>query len=403
MHEPLPIVETSSSNGKNDSAPLHVETAVRERYSAASQQAEPALCCPVDYDAQYLDALPQELIERDYGCGDPSKYVMPGETVLDLGSGGGKICYIAAQVVGAEGRSIGVDVNDDMLALARQYQHEVGETIGFHNTEFHKGRIQDLALDLDTFEKYLAEHPIRSSSDWLRAEAHADHLRHTQPMIADDSIDVIVSNCVLNLVDPQHRRQLFAEMFRVLKRGGRAVISDIVSDEPVPEHLRNDPKLWSGCMSGAFVEDEFLDVFAAAGFYGMEVVSRQEEAWATVEGIEFRSATVRAFKGKDGPCMDHRQAVIYNGPWKSVIDDDGHTLRRGVRIAVCEKTFEIYNRPPYADQVTPIAPNEPVAAKDAVPYDCRRNAVRHPRETKGSAYDKTELPADDCCGESSCC
>ena len=403
MHKPLSITETPASNGKKDSSRLHVETAVRERYSAASRQAEPALCCPVDYDKEYLDALPRELIERDYGCGDPSRHVMPGETVLDLGSGGGKICYIAAQIVGPEGRTIGVDVNDDMLALARRYQKEVGERIGHHNTSFHKGRIQDLALDLEVFEQYLADHPIRSSSDWLRAEAHADHLRHTQPMIADDSVDVIVSNCVLNLVDPQHRRQLFAEMYRVLKRGGRAVISDIVSDEPVPEHLRNDPNLWSGCMSGAFVEEEFFDAFAAAGFYGMEIVARQEEAWATVEGIEFRSMTVRALKGKDGPCLDYNQAVIYNGPWKSVVDDDGHTLRRGVRTAVCEKTFEIYNRPPYADQVTPIEPNEPVAAQDAVPYDCRRNAVRHPRESKGQSYDKTELPAEDCCGGSSCC
>ena len=322
MHEPLSIIETPASNGKDDPARLHVETAVRERYSAASQQAEPALCCPVEYDDKYLDALPRELIERDYGCGDPSKHVMPTETVLDLGSGGGKTCYIAAQIVGPEGRSIGVDVNDDMLALARRYQTEVGETIGYHNTKFHKGRIQDLALDLEAFEQYLAEHPVRSSSDWLRAEAHADHLRHTRPMIADDSVDVIVSNCVLNLVDPRHRRQLFAEMYRVLKRGGRAVISDIVSDEPVPEHLRNDPKLWSGCISGAFVENEFLDAFAAAGFFGMEIVARQEEAWATVEGIEFRSVTVRAFKGKDGACPDHNQAVVYNGPVKSVVDDD---------------------------------------------------------------------------------
>ena len=87
----------------NSEGPLDVESAVRDRYSSASQSAEPSLCCPVDYDPKYLEVLPAELIERDYGCGDPSKWLQSGETVLDLGSGGGKICYIASQVVGPEG------------------------------------------------------------------------------------------------------------------------------------------------------------------------------------------------------------------------------------------------------------------------------------------------------------
>ncbi|MCH7750990.1 MAG: hypothetical protein IH898_02390 [Planctomycetes bacterium] len=192
-------------------------------------------------------------------------------------------------------------------------------------------------------------------------------------------------------------------MFRVLKRGGRAVISDIVSDERVPERLRNDPKLWSGCISGAFVEHEFLEAFERAGFHGIEIIARQHEAWATVEGIEFRSMTVRAWKGKQGPCVDYNQAVIYKGPWKTVLDDDGHTLRRGVRMAVCDKTFKIYTQAPYADQIIPVPPHEPVRPEDAQEFDCCRNTVRHPRETKGQAFDKTELPTTDCCGLENCC
>ena len=101
---------------------MTVDSAVRDRYSAAAQAAEPALCCPVDYDAQWLAAIPDEVIERDYGCGDPSKWVQPGDTVLDLGSGGGKICFIASQVVGPTGHVIGVDCTDEMLALARRNQ-----------------------------------------------------------------------------------------------------------------------------------------------------------------------------------------------------------------------------------------------------------------------------------------
>jgi ubiquinone/menaquinone biosynthesis C-methylase UbiE len=384
---------------------IDVDHAVLQRYSGAAKQSEAALCCPVDYDAKYLEILPHELIERDYGCGDPSRYVQRGETVLDLGSGGGKICYIASQVVGPEGRVIGVDMNDDMLALARQYQQSIGDAIGHHNTEFHKGRIQDLALDLEHFENYLAENPVGSSNDWLRASTFADQMRRVEPMIASDSIDVIVSNCVLNLVNSSDRQQLFDEMIRVLRRGGRAVISDIVSDEVVPEEMKNDPKLWSGCISGAFVEHDFLQAFEAAGFYGVEVVVRQQKPWATIDGIEFRSTTVRAFKGKDGPCMDHKQAVIYNGPWSRVTDDDDHTLVRGIRTAVCEKTFHIYTQPPYADQITPLPPRHAVSADNAAPFDCRQGTTRDPRETKGSHL-PTILPADSCCDDSggdACC
>jgi len=116
---------------------------------------------------------------------------------------------------------------------------------------------------------------------------------------------------MLNLVRDEDKRQLFAEIFRVLKKGGRAVISDIVEDEPVPSHLKKDPDLWSGCISGALQESEFLQAFAAAGFHGMEILKQDEQPWCTVEGIEFRSLTLAAYKGKQGPCWDCNQAVIY--------------------------------------------------------------------------------------------
>lgn len=313
-----------TTGAADTSVEFDIEQAVRQRYAEASRTTAPALCCPVAYNPDYLRILPQELVERDYGCGDPSRYVGPGETVLDLGSGGGKICYIASQVVGAAGRVIGVDWTDEMLALARKYQHEISHAIGYANVRFHKGSIQDLALDLEVFERYLAAHPVRTANDWLLAEAHADRLRRTEPMVGDGSVDVVVSNCVLNLVRPQDRARLFAEIFRVLKPGGRAVVSDITCDEPVPEALKQDAQLWSGCLSGAFLETELLGSFEAAGFCGLEMVERQEEPWAAIEGIEFRSMTVRAFKGQPGPLREHCQAVIYKGPCKSVADDEGN-------------------------------------------------------------------------------
>ena len=101
---------------------LDVNQSVRDRYSEGAEERQADLCCPVDYDTSLLKILPSEIIEKDYGCGDPSRYVQSGDVVVDLGSGGGKICYIAAQLVGDSGQIIGVDMNDDMLSLARQYQ-----------------------------------------------------------------------------------------------------------------------------------------------------------------------------------------------------------------------------------------------------------------------------------------
>jgi ubiquinone/menaquinone biosynthesis C-methylase UbiE len=381
---------------------LPVESAVKQRYAAGAQAQEAALCCPVDYDPQYLRAIPQEVIERDYGCGDPSRYLRPGETVLDLGSGTGKICFIAAQVVGPEGRVIGVDMTDAMLEVARRNVPVVAERIGYSNVEFRKGRIQDLALDLEKLDAELQARPITSADGFLAADSLASELRLTNPLIASDSVDVVVSNCVLNLVEPRAKRQLFEEIFRVLRRGGRAVISDIVSDEVVPEAMQNDPELWSGCISGALTEEEFLEAFSAAGFYGVEILKLDATPWRTVEGIEFRSMTIQALKGKQGPCFERNQAVIYRGPFKEVLDDDGHRMERGRRYAVCDKTFNLYRKAPYAESFEFVEPLTDIPLEEAKPFDCSRTALRHPKETKGQEYSVTTEAAQ-CCDGGSCC
>ena len=382
---------------------MKTEHTVKNRYANAAKAPESALCCPVDYDRKYLKAIPQEVIEKDYGCGDPSKYVRPGETVLDLGSGTGKICFIASQVVGPEGRVIGVDMTSEMLEVARRNAPVVAKTIGFANVEFRKGRIQDLALDLEVLDAELKRRPITDAASFLAADELAEELRITRPLVASDSIDVVVSNCVLNLVDPQTKPQLFREIFRVLKKGGRAVISDIVADGPVPEHLQSDPELWSGCISGALTEEAFFHAFAEAGFYGIEILKFDAQPWRSVEGIEFRSVTVQAFKGKQGPCFERNQAVIYRGPFKEVLDDDGHRMERGVRYAVCDKTYHLYKKSPYAQFFEFIDPREAVAMGVAKPFDCSRTARRHPKETKGQDYHDTTQARDQCCDGGSCC
>ncbi len=392
-----------SDAAKGNSGVTDCEAAVLERYGNAAQQVEPRLCLSVSYNAALLQVIPQEIIEKDYGCGDPSRYVRAGETVLDLGSGSGKACYIMAQIVGAQGKVIGVDFNPPMLELARKYQKSVGAKLGYENVEFRRGKIQDLRTDLELLGGYLDEHPVRSVADLQELEKYQARIRREQPLVADDSVDVIVSNCVLNLVRSEDKKRLFSEMYRVLKRGGRVVISDIVSDEPVPEHLTLDANLWSACVSGAFQEEEFLRAFEEAQFHGIEIAALGSEAYQTVEGIEFRAITVTAYKGKQGPCIERDQAVVYRGPWKQVVDDDGHTLERGARIAVCDKTFKLYSQPPYEGQFIFVPPRREVAMESAGLFDCARDRRRHPRETKGMDYKITTISEPSCGPDTKCC
>ena len=382
---------------------LNVERVVRDRYARGAAATEVALCCPVDYDPRYLEILPDEVLERDYGCGDPSRHLQPGETVLDLGSGAGKICFIASQVVGPEGRVIGVDMTLEMLDVARAAAPLVAERLGYANVEFRRGRIQDLALDLDRLDETLASNPVRDAEGLHAAATEAEKLRRSAPLVSDGSVDVVVSNCVLNLVETNEKASLFGEIYRVLRDCGRAVISDIVSDEPVPEEMQSDPELWSGCISGAVTEHAFLEAFEAAGFHGIRILERQVEPWRTVRGLEFRSLTVEAFKGKEGPCWERRQAVIYKGPFKEVLDDDGHSMKRGRRYAVCDKTYQLYRREPYREAFEFIEPLTPVPMGEAQPFDCSRTPTRDPRETKGPDYDVTTDAVEPCCGPDGCC
>jgi arsenite methyltransferase len=393
----------SEANGESLANGFDPEKAVLQRYASAAQEVEACLCLPVSYDKSLLQVIPAEIIEKDYGCGDPSRYIHEGDTVLDLGSGSGKACYIIAQIVGAQGKVIGVDFNPPMLALARKYRQTIGDRLGYHNVEFRRGKIQDLQTDAELVDRYLQRHPIGSVADLARLDDFRARICHEQPLVADESIDVIVSNCVLNLVRPEDKKRLFAEMYRVLKRGGRVAISDIVSDEPVPEHLAQDPNLWSACVSGAFQEEEFLRAFEDAKFHGIKIEAFSSEPYQTVEGIEFRAVTVTAFKGKEGPCIERNQAVIYRGPWKQVIDDDGHTLERGARMAVCDKTFKLYAQAPYAGQFIPLSPREEIARENAGVFDCARDHKRHPRETKGVEFKITQLSGAVCGPGTNCC
>src|SRR5438874_715725 len=202
------------------------ESIVRQRYAAGAKKRGEKLCCPVDYESEYLKVIPREVIERDYGCGDPSRYLRNGETVLDVGSGTGKICFIAAQIVGPNGKVIGVDMTDEMLEVARRNAPIVAERLGYANVEFPKGRIQDLALDLELLDRQLKKNPITDGASFLAADELAEELRCKHPLIACDSIDVVDSNCDLNLLEQKSKRQVCDELFREQKKGVREVVCD---------------------------------------------------------------------------------------------------------------------------------------------------------------------------------
>ncbi len=362
---------------------MNKDSAVLERYSQGAEERQEALCCPVDYDTSLLKLLPEEIIEKDYGCGDPSRYVQTGDTVLDLGSGSGKICYMAAQLVGENGSVIGVDMNDDMLQLARKYQPEMATKIGNDRVTFLKGQIQDLALNVENLNDFIQQNPISNHEDLKTLEAFKKTQRSETPLIKDNSIDLVISNCVLNLVDDEQKQQLVNEIYRVVKPGGRIAISDIISDEPIPDHLKANDELWSGCISGAFQEQEMLAMFKEVGFQAISYDKWTDEPWQVVENIEFRSVTLTAVKPLGKDCIDKGHAVIYKGFYSQVEDDDGHVFPRGERMAVCERTFQFCTEGPYRDDFIGISP---AVEKEPVNWCAPPNTKRSVAETKGGTH-----------------
>ena len=373
------------------------EAAVTKRYSQGAQTREAALCCPVDFNPKLLEVLPQEILERDYGCGDPTPFVSAGDVVLDLGSGAGKVCWIAAQIAGPTGRVIGVDMNTEMLALARTHHATIAARVGFDTVTYRRGMIQDLGLDVELLESSLREHPVNDAESWLELRQLEEKIRTEHPMIADDSVDVVLSNCVLNLVRPSDKGQLFREIFRVVKPGGRVAISDIVADEDIPPDMQKDPDLWSGCISGAYREDLFLAAFAEAGFHGVEIAKRDDQPWQTVNGYEFRSMTVLAHKDALDEDLDRNQAVVYNGPFQEVQDDMGQRFQRGQRTAIGERGFRRMQAAPYEGMFSALEPRVEVPRDQAHEFAHCRTRPRSAREMKGEDYGTTSDGSSACC------
>ncbi len=286
-----------------------IRKSVNEFYATAANQFKKELCCPTNYNSADVSHIPQEVLNISYGCGSPvtQANIEPGESVLDLGAGGGIDCFIAAKLVGERGQVIGIDMTDEMLKNANISKSVVARNLGFNNVHFMKG--------------FLEEIPI-----------------------ADKCVDLVTSNCVINL--SAQKEKVFQEIFRVLRTGGRFVISDIVSNREVSVSMKQDKKLWGECISGAITELEFFNIAKTSGFYGLEVVNRY--LYKEVDGFKFYSITARAYKYKKSKeCVHRGQYAIYKGPFSSVSDDDNHTYPVGIPVGICTDTAWKLSNPPY--------------------------------------------------------
>jgi SAM-dependent methyltransferase len=269
--------------------------------------------------------LDNEVLTRFYGCGSPIPSALEGCSVLDLGCGTGKDAFIASRLAGADGYVTGVDMTDEPLDIARRHVDSQMKVFGYSkpNIEFKKGYIEDLK-DIG---------------------------------IENNSIDVVMSNCVINL--SENKEKVFSEIFRVLKPGGELYFSDVYTGRRVPEHLANNPLLYSECLGGAMYVEDFRRKMIKVGCPDYRVVARHKiklnnpKIEVKVGMVDFYSLTVRAFKldNLEDICEDYGQVAVYLGTISgyphSYELDDHHRFITGKPMLVCGNTASMVSETRY--------------------------------------------------------
>ncbi|MBX3235897.1 MAG: methyltransferase domain-containing protein [Nitrospiraceae bacterium] len=301
---------------------------VSERYARAASTGE-QMCCPTSYDMGHLKTfIPEEVLKISYGCGTPAglQTVHAGERVLDIGSGGGIDCFEASRLVGPTGAVIGIDMTDTMLEIARRNAPIVASNLGYavSNVEFRKGMADAMPVENDT-------------------------------------IDLIISNCVINLAPD--KRNVFTEMFRVSKPGGRFTISDIVSDQTVPQYLIHDAGKWGDCLSGALTLTDYMNGMAQAGFRGIHLL--KSSPWQVIDGIHFFSVTLTGYKlppANAGTALRHATLA---GPFSQAVDEQGTVYHRGIPQPIDADTAMLLSQPPLAPHFVLSAEPQPLNRNDS--------------------------------------
>lgn len=294
----------------------------------SSDDLKTSACCDIsnipDWLKPLLANIHDEVLSRYYGCGLVCPALLEGCRILDLGCGSGRDVYALAQLVGASGHVVGVDMTDEQLAVAKQYQGYHVDKFGYDNVTFLEGYIEQLdALDL-----------------------------------ADNSFDIIVSNCVINL--STDKAAVMASVQRLLKPGGEFYFSDVYADRRIPQHLIADPVLYGECLSGALYWNDFRRLARAADFLDPRLVEdRPLEITdpvlaAKIGDIQFFSATYRLFKlaALEDACEDYGQAVIYKGsieqlPHRFILDKH-HAIETGRVFPVCGNTYRMLQESRFA-------------------------------------------------------
>lgn len=296
-----------------------------------NQDLKTSACCTTESMPEHLrdivKLIHDEVVAKYYGCGSPIPFLdLEGKTVLDLGSGSGRDCYILSKLVGPKGRVIGIDMTDEQLSVARHHQEFHRKAFGHSesNVTFIKGHIEDL-----------------KSSD-----------------IADGSIDLVVSNCVINL--SPNKKKVFEEIFRVLKPGGELYFSDVFSDRRIPKDIAYDQIIWGECLGGALYSEDFRRIMSDIGCSDFRTMKKtnidimDKEIAKHIGNIQFSSVTVRAFKlVLEDRCEDYGQVAYYLGtipecPYRFALDDH-HIFETNKPMLVCGNTADMIGLTHYKD------------------------------------------------------
>jgi len=327
----------------------------------SSDDLKTSACCTLDsvpvYLRPLLSDLHPEVVARYYGCGTPLPPALEGSTVLDLGCGTGRDCYLLSRLVGETGRVVGVDMTDEQLEVANEYRDWHAERYGYKtsNVDFKKGNIEDLAT----------------------------------AGIADNSIDLVVSNCVINL--SADKEKVLSEILRVLKPGGEIYFSDVYADRRIPEALKTDPILLGECLGGALYWEDFRRLMQKLGCPDVRVVKESPvaledaEVEAKIGMVAFKSITIRAFKMPlEDRCEDFGQLAIYKGTIAEhphAFDlDDHHHFETGKPLRVCGNSYDMLALSRYGQHFELIGDK----ATHFGLFDCEPSVMTTPIEPRSS-------------------